>query len=265
MINDLGVKHEEFFAGTVLQVHSTDNCTLFTCDNRVGLKVEAVTQHILRFKFSTDGTFSREFSYALSPSRPQEKVKLKIKELADHYRLTTKELICTVSKNGLITRILDKSGNILNEDEKGFHWEEHKDYGGDIVKMSKAVQPQEFFYGLGDKADNMNLRGKRFENWGSDTYGYKIGTDPLYKNINFYMGLHRRNAYGIFFDNTFRAFFDFASERKEVTSFWAQGGTMEYYFIYGPSLTQVVQQYTTKTWPKASETVLSPVMPCTWT
>ncbi len=244
MINDLGVKREEFFAGTITHIDQEDNSVVFLCDNRVGLRVEAVSNHILRFKFTTDGTFSRDFSYALAPNRPKNNTRLKVKALADHIRLTTKELICTVSKVGLVTRILDKSGNILNEDEKGFHWEDHKDYGGDIVKMSKTVQKDEFFYGLGDKANNMNLRGKRFENWGSDTYGYVKGTDPLYKNINFYMGLHHRQAYGIFFDNTFRSFFDFGSERKEASSFWAQGGTMEYYFIYGPSLTQVVQQYT---------------------
>ncbi|MFB9864813.1 glycoside hydrolase family 31 protein [Rufibacter immobilis] len=247
MINDLGARREEFFAGTVTQIDTSERSLILLCDNRVGLKVEVLSPRILRFKFTTDGTFSREFSYAIAPGQAQAPTRYKVKTLSDHIRLTTKELICTISKVGLVTRILDKSGNVLNEDEKGFHWEEHKEYGGDIVKMSKTVQAQEHFYGLGDKAANMNLRGKRFENWGSDTYGYTKGTDPLYKNINFYMGLHRRQAYGIFFDNTFRTFFDFGSERQEVSSFWAQGGTMDYYFIYGPSLTQVTQQYTTLT------------------
>ncbi len=249
MINDLGAKREEYFAGTIRHVETSENAAVFMCDNRVGLKVEAISNHILRFKYTTDGKFSRDFSYALNPDRKQTAVKLKLKALPDHFRITTKDLICTVSNQGLTTRILDKSGTVLNEDEKGFHWEEHKKYGGDIVKMSKVIQPNEFFYGLGDKPDNMNLRDKRFQNWGSDTYGYKKGTDPLYKNINFFMGLHRKQAYGIFFDNTFRTSFDFGKERSTVSSFWAQGGTMEYYFIYGPSLTQVVEKYTTLTGP----------------
>jgi alpha-glucosidase len=249
MINDLVTQREEFFAGTVQRVEFTDRSVLLVCDNRVSLLVEAVSQNILKFRYATEGTFGRDFSYALCPTRPHHEVRLKVKELPDHVRLTTKYLICTISKEGLITRIMDRSGNVLNEDEKGFHWEEHKEHGGNIVKMSKVNQPHEFFYGLGDKANNMNLQGKRVENWGSDTYGYVKGTDPLYKNINFYTGLHRRQAYGIFFDNTFRTFFDFGAERKEVTSFWAQGGTMDYYFIYGPSLTEVVQNYTELTGP----------------
>ncbi|MFC7000078.1 glycoside hydrolase family 31 protein [Rufibacter roseus] len=244
MINDLGAKHEEYFAGTVTQVENDKNFAVFTCDNHVALRVEAINQHTIRFRFATSAGFGRDFSYAIAPDRLQENVKLKVKELHDHYRLTTKELICTITKKGLRSRIVDKSGQVLLEDEKGFHWQDHKDYGGEIVKMSKHARPREFYYGLGDKAENMNLRGKRFENWGADTYGYTKGSDPLYKNINFFMGLHNRQAYGVFFDNTFRSFFDFGSERTEITSFWAQGGVMDYYFIYGPTLTEVVQKYT---------------------
>ncbi|QHL89337.1 DUF4968 domain-containing protein [Nibribacter ruber] len=244
MLNDLGTKREEFFPGVVQQVQQTDHHLVFTCANRAGLKVEILADGLLRFTFSTEGAFARDFSYAVFGQNKPSPPAFEFKELADHFRITTQELICTISKNGLRTRMMDRSGQLLNEDEKGFHWEEHQDYGGDIVKMSKVAQPQEFYYGLGDKANNMNLRGERFENWGADTYGYGKGSDPLYKNINFYMGLHQRSAYGIFFDNTFRSFFDFGRERKDVTSFWAQGGTMDYYFIYGPTLLEVTQKYT---------------------
>src|SRR5690606_5454545 len=51
-------------------------------------------------------------------------------------------------------------------------------------------------------------------------------------------------AYGIFFDNTFKTQFDFAHERRNVTSFWAEGGEMNYYFFYGPEISQVVKAYT---------------------
>ena len=51
-------------------------------------------------------------------------------------------------------------------------------------------------------------------------------------------------SYGIFFDNTFKTSFDFAHERRNVTSFWAQGGEMNYYFIYGPKMEDVVKNYT---------------------
>ena len=110
--------------------------------------------------------------------------------------------------------------------------------------MSKTAQPGESYYGLGDKPVDNNLKGKRFENWVTDSYAYGRDTDPIYKAIPFYTALHNKKSYGIFFDNTFRSFFDFCAERRNITSFWAHGGEMNYYFIYGPEMSDVVANYT---------------------
>ena len=140
--------------------------------------------------------------------------------------------------------IFDLQGNVLLEDELGFHWEESYEYGGNIVKMSKASKDGECFYGLGDKATQMNLKGKRLENFATDQYAFQKDQEPLYKVVPFYIGLQNKQAYGIFFDNTFRTFFDFCHERRNVTSFWSEGGEMNYYFIYGPKMEDVVTSYT---------------------
>ena len=42
----------------------------------------------------------------------------------------------------------------------------------------------------------------------------------------------------------FDPFLIFRQERRNVTSFWAQGGEMNYYFIYGPQMSDVVANYT---------------------
>ena len=110
--------------------------------------------------------------------------------------------------------------------------------------MSKKAQHAESYYGLGDKPMHSNLRGKRVENWATDQYAFAKDQDPIYKSVPFYIGLHQKRAYGIFFDNTFRTFFDFCNERMGVSSFWAQGGEMNYYFIYGPQMSDVVANYT---------------------
>ena len=85
---------------------------------------------------------------------------------------------------------------------------------------------------------------ERLENFATDQYAYQKEQDPLYKVVPFYIGLHNKVSYGIFFDNTFRTFFDFCQERRNVTSFWAEGGEMNYYFIYGPQMQDVVTTYT---------------------
>lgn len=245
MLNDLAEKREEFFPGKVIKHWDEgENVHYFECDNEVVMKTEVITDRIIRFRFAVDGNFEEDFSYAISEKFEPGYKELEFVEKDDHYRITTDRLICTIAKEGLLARMMNKSGLVLCEDEKGFHWEENRDFGGEIVMQSKKVQGGEHFYGLGDKSCSLDLRGKRFQLWGSDTYGFDGNSDPLYKNIPFYIGLHHKVSYGIFFDNSFRSFFDFGHERSNVNSFFAQGGEMNYYFIYGPDQMEVVQQYT---------------------
>jgi alpha-glucosidase len=124
------------------------------------------------------------------------------------------------------------------------HWEENVEFGGYYVYCSKKWQQGEHFFGLGDKPADLDLLGKRFSLWGTDAYAFERNHDPLYKNIPFYIGIHNGISYGIFFDNTFRSYFDFAAEEKDKVSFWADGGEMQYYYIHGPHMMDVVKRYT---------------------
>ncbi len=217
----------------------------FTCENEVVMQITVERDSVLRFRYSTKSVFEKDFSYAITKYASRGFNKLELVEASDKYILTTEKLICHIAKIDLRTSIFDALDNtLLCEDELGFHWEESYEYGGDIVKMSKTTFEGESYYGLGDKPVQNNLKGKRFENWVTDSYAFARGTDPIYKAIPFYTGIHHKKAYGIFFDNTFRSFFDFCQERRNVVSFWAQGGEMNYYFIYGPQMRDVVATYT---------------------
>ncbi|MGB3607407.1 glycoside hydrolase family 31 protein [Psychroserpens sp.] len=217
----------------------------FTTENEVILQLTVVRDSVLRFRYTTVGKFDNDFSYAITKYASRGYNKLEIEALEAHYIITTSKLICHISKENLSVKIYDAIDNtLISEEESGFHWEESYEYGGNIVKMSKVSNDGESYYGLGDKPSHLNMKGKRFENWVTDSYAYGKDTDPIYKAIPFYTGLHHNKAYGIFFDNSFRSFFDFAHERRNVTSFWAQGGEMNYYFIYGPQMTEVVESYT---------------------
>jgi len=221
------------------------NSYTFTTENSVVLQVTILRGELFRFRYSTTGRFANDFSYAINNHYHTSHNQLDMEEDNDYYIITTSKLICKVSKKNLKIKMYDSiDGTLVNQDELGFHWEESYEHGGDIVKMSKVSHDGESYFGLGDKSNNLNLKGKRFENWVTDSYAYGKETDPIYKAIPFYTGLYNKKAYGIFFDNTFRTFFDFAQERRYVTSFWAQGGEMNYYFIYGPKMVDVVKNYT---------------------
>ena len=233
------------FPGKIKTYEKNVDTLLFKADNDIFLQLTVVRDGVLRFRYTTHQNLGNDFSYGITKYASQGYNHLEIKESKNKYRITTAKLICDVDKADMRVSIYDAADNtLLSEDELGFHWEESYEYGGNIVKMSKVCQEGESFYGLGDKPVHLNLKGKRFENWVTDSYAFSKDTDPIYKTIPFYVGLHNLKAYGLFFDNTFRSFFDFASERRSVTSFWAQGGEMNYYFIYGPEMSDVVADYT---------------------
>ncbi len=217
----------------------------FQTENNVVLQLTVLRDSVLRFRYSTTSNFDNDFSYAITKYASTGYNHLVITEDDKNYIVTTQKLICEIRKEDLKVSIYDAVDKaLISQDELGFHWEESYEYGGNVVKMSKTSFTGESYYGLGDKPVHPNLKGKRFENWVTDSYAYGRNTDPIYKTIPFYTGLHDGKSYGIFFDNTFRSFFDFAHERKNVTSFWAQGGEMNYYFIYGPQMVDVVANYT---------------------
>ncbi|MFM1888562.1 MAG: hypothetical protein RL501_849, partial [Bacteroidota bacterium] len=222
----------------------SSNIVTFQSENNVLLQVHVVRDSIWRFRYAPDGFFAKDFSYAIDEQQPHGFNELNVQETDTSVVITTKKIKCVVAKQDLRIGLYDLDGQVICEDEMGFHWEESFEFGGNYVKMSKSSPEGENFFGLGDKPTHLNLKGKRLSNWNTDQYAYGKDLDELYKTVPFYIALHNKMAYGIFFDNTFKTHFDFCHERRNVTSFWADGGEMNYYFIYGPGIDQVVQKYT---------------------
>ncbi len=240
---ELEFKGDLFPSPVTKFIQDTDS-VYFHTDNSVILRITVLRDSLLRFRYTTKGYFSRDFSYAIDPVQTHGYNHLAVSEHEQHFEITTSKIVCRVNREDMRVSIFDLAGNSILEDELGFHWEESYHFGGNIVKMSKAAKEGESFYGLGDKATHLNLKGKRLENWATDQYAFQKDQEPLYKVVPLYIGLHAKAAYGVFFDNTFRSFFDFGHERRNVASFWADGGEMNYYFIYGPQMQEVVTTYT---------------------
>ncbi|UMY64690.1 MULTISPECIES: glycoside hydrolase family 31 protein [unclassified Flavobacterium] len=240
---ELEFKGDQYPSGIASVVHEGDSI-FFHSDNNVILKVTVLRDSLLRFRYTAKGYFSKDFSYAIDPNQSHGYNFLEVKEYKEYWQIQTSKVLCRVRKNDMRVGLYDIEGHLILEDEKGFHWEESYHFGGNIVKMSKQSREGESFYGMGDKASHSNLKGKRVENWATDQYAFHRDQEPLYKVVPFYIGLHHKISYGIFFDNTFRTGFDFCCERRNVTSFWAEGGEMNYYFFYGPQMSDVVTSYT---------------------
>ncbi len=244
MKNQIVYSEKENYPKQYVSHSVTDGVIEIESSEDLKLRIYPITNDILRIRYSVDGYFDNDFSYALDEKFVYPHVDFIIDDRGDEFIVKTTTIRCVINKQNLKVTFKSIDGKVLCDEEKGFHWEKNEKFGGYIVQNSKVLQEGESFYGLGDKPTDLNIKKKKFTNWGTDEYGYHKDTDPLYKSIPIYYGLHKNGAYGIFFDNTYQSHFDFGLERADVTSFWAQGGEMNYYFIAGPQLMDVCKRYT---------------------
>ena len=235
---------KEFYPSDIVSWKEYEGFVEIIDTNNLKLQVHFYEDEIIRFRYGIEGYFEPDFSYAIDPKYKRSFPKMTVTDNDQYLLIESAVLTCRIAKTSCSVAILNKDGLILNEDEKGFHWEKNPEHGGHIVQMTKRVKKGEAFYGLGDKPTDLNLKGRRFVNWGTDEYGYHYNTDPIYKAIPVYYGLHQDTGYAIFYDNTYKSYFDYGKERDTVMSFWSQGGEMNYYFIAGPHLMDACKRYT---------------------
>lgn len=112
------------------------------------------------------------------------------------------------------------------------------------VQVVKSMQGDEAFYGFGDKAGVLNKRHYDYEMWNSDNpAAHTEAFKALYKSVPFFITLRKDCVYGIFFDNTYKSYFNMGKEQEEYYYFGADNGNLDYYFIAGDNMPQVVQGY----------------------
>ncbi len=229
------------YLGIPNNAEKTGNKIYFS-DGDAKVEVTVVTDEIIRIRLAPHGVFLEEFSYAV-PKLEHQAPEFELLETETEFLVSTRVVNCHIRKKDFFISFSDKNNHVTSADAVPMHWEENVKFGGYYVFCTKTCQTEESFFGLGDKPTEFNLRGKRLKNWNTDAYSFAWNQDPLYRSIPFYISLNEDIAHGIFFDNTFKAQFDFGAEDKTKTSFWADGGELQYYYIHGPHMMDVVKSY----------------------
>ncbi|WP_019156997.1 glycoside hydrolase family 31 protein [Robertmurraya massiliosenegalensis] len=108
----------------------------------------------------------------------------------------------------------------------------------------------EQYFGLGEKAGEMDRYGKRYRMLSVDPMGYDAQyTDPLYKHIPFYITRNKQSnvSFGIFYDNMAQSVFDMGNEMDNYHGWYRYyqsfDGDLDYYIILGPEVKDVVKKY----------------------
>ena len=226
--------------GAVASYASVPDGIIVTCSDHSQVRLQVLAADLVRVRASFGAALpERDHSWAIAKTA-WDVPKWSVKETPGEVVITTDELEVVLSRSPLLVVFRDaKTHGVLNTDQVPMA---HNPSTGSIA-AAKKLNLEEHFYGLGEKAAHLDKRRGQFTMWNSDTPAYKEGTDPIYQSIPFYLGWQGGEAYGIFFDNSFRTQFDFGMNLQGYTVFAADGGEMNYYFFYGPSIQKILGRY----------------------
>jgi alpha-glucosidase len=174
---------------------------------------------------------------------PFSKPEFTLQQTAEQINLSTSVLHLTINLQPFSLQWSTASGALLAKDNPS------SAYGyqatGRQISHILQNQPDEHYYGFGEVSGGINKAQSRIflKNVDNPGYSAKNGA-PLYKHIPFYITLHPQTgqAFGIFYDNLATTVFDLEGP-KNCRTYQALDGDIDYYFIYGPTIRDVITKF----------------------
>lgn len=114
-----------------------------------------------------------------------------------------------------------------------------------------TAEPDEHFFGLGEKFTDFDKRGQRITSWNYDCGG--AFSERSYKNVPFFVSTRK---YGIFVDSTCAVDFDMVASNTATFSLLNPDSALDYYVIAGPDLKTIITRY--------ASLVSFPILPPKW-
>jgi alpha-glucosidase len=226
--------------GSVKSVSKSKHGVDFFC-TRGRVRVSVLSDSIVRVRATPAKTFAPDFSYAVTSSPRLRPDRLRIAIDRIKVTIVTNKMIIALTRSPLRITFCTSDGRVLNGDEprRGMGWE------GPKCRSYRELAPDEAFFGCGEKTGPMNKRGQSFGFWNTDNPRHTYLDGEIYVSIPFLISTRPGAHYGIFWDNTHRSFFNLGEVEDEKHYFLeSDAGEIDYYFIAGDSIRDVVRGYT---------------------
>lgn len=119
------------------------------------------------------------------------------------------------------------------------------------MREQLSLSVGELIYGLGERFSAFVKNGQSVDIWNEDG---GTSTEQSYKNIPFYIS---NKGYGVFVNHPEKVSFEVATEMVTKVEFSVPGENLDYFFINGPTMKEVLVRYTDITG--------KPSLPAPWT
>nr|WP_312288712.1 glycoside hydrolase family 31 protein [Clostridium chromiireducens] len=243
--------------GKIISFNQKEEGVEILFENRIG-KIEVITESII----NVFAAYKTAYGHSQAVENLNKKnVHYKAKRTTDAIEITTSEVIVKVydefkvdffNKYGIevckdyrgdrkfesqisdeLLKLMEKEGHQVSSEKHNYK-----------IQVVKVIDGDETFYGLGDKTGFLNKRNYEYEMWNTDNPAPQVDSfTALYKTIPFLITLKKECVYGIFFDNTYHSYFDMGKEDDKYYYFGSDNGNLNYYYIAGDSIPEIVSGY----------------------
>ena len=137
----------------------------------------------------------------------------------------------------------------MKTDWKGYAYDKGPEDA--YMRQQLSLSVGEIVYGLGERFTAFAKNGQSVDIWNEDG---GTSTYQSYKNIPFYL---TNKGYGVFVNHPEKVSFEIGTEQVSKAEFSVAGESLDYFFINGPSMKEVLTRYTDLTG--------KPALPPQWT
>lgn len=189
----------------------------------------------------------------------QENVELEIEDSDEKICIKSGSLSLTITKENfsmeyardgeVISKCNGRDLAFMKTDWKGYAYD--KGSKDAYMRQQLSLSVGELVYGMGERFTPFVKNGQTVDIWNEDG---GTSTYQSYKNIPFYL---TNKGYGVFVNNPGDVSFEVATEQVSKVQFSVSGECLDYFFINGPTMKEVLAHYTGITG--------KPSLPAQWT
>ena len=229
--------------------------------NACAIRIYFVTDSIIRIRVGFAGDFAEE-SYSLVTTAWEDRLDevlgderkridvaaSRLDDNNDYATINGNILKVIIRKNPAAIEVYDKTDTLLHRDipELAYRCDSN-----DRRYHTSEIVEGDCFYGFGEKTGRLNKLHQFMTMSPNDTMGYDpINADSLYKHIPFYIKANKKTgkACGYFYHNMNECTFDMGRSHSNYwphhSTYEVDHGDIDLFFIAGPSVKDVVRDYT---------------------
>ena len=225
------------------------------------LRLEAVAGDIFRVRFQAQGEFAPRRDWDVVQPQPAAEVQLRESDatVGLHSPVLSAEIECAT---GALS-FYDAQGDPFAQDMGAPRWrpmalEEIPGLAtvpdGELppgparmgMFLDKRMDPDEGYFGFGQRTGRLNRRHQRLSNWTVDRAcpGHAQAHDNMYQAHPCFLALRPGRAWGLLLHSTWYSDFDVGATEADVLRLFTLGGELDYYLLAGPTPAAVLEQLT---------------------